>query len=115
MSKYILDEVDLFYIRLKKGWISSEEKQSLYELVINLEERTISQRERFILLYSLNPEQKEKYNYSSLGRKEGCSASAVRYSVGRIKNALANLDKERNQIFLDIVKRNDFFAKVKNF
>lgn len=112
MSYNILNEVDLFYIRLKKGWVTDEEKQSLYELVVNLEERTMFQKERFILLYNLKQEQNEKYNYTSLGRMQGCSCSAIKYSIGRIKNALANLDEERKKVFLDIVNRNDYFTKI---
>lgn len=106
-----LNEVDLFYIRLKKGWVSDNEKQKLYELVINLEERTKSQKERFILFYNLKKEQSEKYNYTSLGKKESCASSAIRYSVVRIKHTLANLEGERKKEFLDIVKSNEYFGK----
>ena len=110
MSNQKLNEVDLFYIRLKKGWVSDEKKKSLYQLVMNLENRTECQKERFILLYGLKPEQKEKYNYTSLGREKGCAGSAIRYSISRIKSDLINLQDERKLIFLDIIKDNDYFC-----
>lgn len=99
----------MFYIRLKNGWVSPKEKKMLYELVINLNNRTNCQKERFILFYNLKQEQTEKYNYTSLGKIQNCSGSAIKYSISRIKNALANLDEERKKIFLDIVKHNDYF------
>ena len=46
-----LTNIDLFFIRLKHGWVSYEKKKLLYDLIINLDNATKLQKERFILLY----------------------------------------------------------------
>lgn len=37
-------EIDLFFIRLKHGWISNEKKKLLYDLVISLDNATKLQK-----------------------------------------------------------------------
>ena len=106
-----LNAIDLFFIKLKMGLVSSESKKRLYELVMGLEKSTQCQKERFILLYSLNPNQKEKYNYTSLGRKEGCTGTAIKNSVSRMKNILVNLEDDKREIFLHIIKDDEILEK----
>ena len=113
MSKHMLNEVDLFFIRLKKGWVSEKKKKLLYNLVLSLEDRTKLQKERFILTYNLKSNSIPKYNFSSLAREQKCSHSAIRYSVIIVKISLLNLKDERKNIFADIIKDDDYFSQIK--
>ena len=107
-----LNNVDLFFIRLKHGWVSEEKKKLLYELVISLDNATKLQKERFILFYNLNSKLNIKYNLSSLGRKQKCSSSAIKYSISRIRSFLVNLTDSRKEIFEKIIKDDDYFIKI---
>lgn len=56
MNSTNLTNIDNFFIKLKNGKISNENKEILYNLVISLEKGTKLQKERFILFYNLNSE-----------------------------------------------------------
>lgn len=99
--------IKMFLTKLKKGLIKDETRKRLYKLVINLNKRTEKQKERFILLYNLKPNQKEKYNGTSLANEQGCTLSAIKYSVIRVKSNLVNLKGEEKRIFLDIIKNDN--------
>lgn len=101
-----LSETDIFFINLKKVGISKEDEEILYDLVVNLENRTNIQKTRFLLYYNLFPKQKEKYNFSSLATKCKCSSPAIRFSISRIRNGLTNLKGDKKNIFLKLVKNN---------
>ena len=66
MNNTNLTNIDNFFIKLKNGKISNENKEILYSLVISLEKGTKLQKERFILFYNLNSEN-SNYNFISLG------------------------------------------------
>lgn len=107
-----LNNVDLFFIRLKNGWVSEEKKQLLYELVISLDNATKLQKERFILFYNLDSKSNLKYNLSSLGREQNCSGSAIKYSISRIRSFLVNLTDSCKENFEKIIKDDDYFIKI---
>lgn len=109
-----LSDIDLFFIRLKHGWISEEKKKILYDLVISLKNATELQKERFILIYNLKSENNIRYNLSSLARKQNCFPSAIKYSISRIRNFLINLNDDRKDIFLKLIKDDDYFFTNKN-
>ena len=98
-------EINSFFKNLKDGKISEEKKRLLYDLVINLDNATELQKERFILVYNLQSIPNIKYNISNIARKQNCSPSAVKYSIGRIRNYLINLKSEKKDIFREIVKK----------
>ena len=104
-----LSDVDLFFMRLKHGWVSTEKKKLLYNLVLSLDEATKLQKERFILAYNLKSEPNIKYNLSSIAKEQNCSPSAVKYSIVRIRCFLVNLIDEIKNIFLSIIKDDDYF------
>ena len=109
MNNSKLSDIDLFFVRLKHGWVSTEKKEILYNLVISLESPTSLQKERFILAYNLNSNNASKYNLSKIAREQKCSPNAIKYSVSRIRNFLVNLKDERKDIFLNLIKDNDYF------
>lgn len=106
IKKANLSETDIFFINLKNIGITNKEKKILYDLVINLGNRTEIQKARFLLYYNLFPKQKEQYNFSSLATKYKCSSSAIRFSVSRIRNGLVNLNEDKREIFFKLVKSN---------
>ena len=108
-----LSNIDLFFIRLKRGWVSEEKKKMLYDLVLSLDTATELQKKRFILAYNLKSEPNIRYNLSSIAKRQNCSPSAIRYSVGRIRNFLVNLSDEKMSIFLNIIMDDYFTHKEK--
>lgn len=109
-KRAILSERELFFIRLKHGWVSEEKKKMLIDLVMSLEQATIIQKERFISVYNLYSLPGIKYNLSRVAKEQNCSNSAVRSSVVRVKNFLVNLKNvEKKYIFSEIIKDNDYF------
>ncbi len=103
MNNTNLTNIDDFFIKLKNGKISNENKEILYNLVISLEKGTKLQKERFILFYNLNSEN-SNYNFTSLGKQQNCSSPAIRYSIVRLRSFLVNLKDERKEIFEKLIK-----------
>lgn len=77
---------------LKEKELNNVQKKTLYDIVMNLEKKTDSQKNRFIMYYNLDPNQKEKYNLTSLGKRFSCTSSAIKYSVLSIRHELVKLD-----------------------
>ena len=101
-----LSETDKFFLNLKKYGISKEDQKILYDLVINLENKTEIQKNRFLLYYNLDSTQNEKeYNFSTLAKECGCSSPAVRFSISRIRNGLVNLKEKEREKFLNLVEK----------
>lgn len=98
------EETEKFLKKVKKGMISAEEKNTLYLLVMQLKNRTETQKERFLLYFNLKPNESNNYKFTELGKIQGCSSNAIRYSIIRIRSALANLKHEKREIFVRLVK-----------
>ena len=96
-------EVDKFLLKVKNGDISKLYKNILYNLVMDMKEKTIKQKNRFVLYYNIIPNQDITYSMADLARLQGCSSSAVRYSILTIRHALINHKKEE---FIEIIKKN---------
>ena len=111
MTSKKLSEVDLFFIRLKHGWVSKSKKQKLYNLVNFLENATSLQKTRFCIAYNLESNPNIKYNLSKIARQQGCSPIAIKYSIVRVRSFLVNLNDNRKNIFSEIIKDNDYFNK----
>ena len=97
----------------KDKLLTQEQKNQIYDIVISLDNRTENQKERFLLYYNLNVNQVQEYRQCDLARQYNVSANAIRCSVGRITNALANLKDNRIEVLKDILE--DYKNKMKNY
>jgi hypothetical protein len=75
----------------KNNLLNEDQKQKIYDIVINLDNRTGIQKERFLLYYNLKINQQNTYRLCDLARKCNVSPNAIRCSVGRVRNSLVNL------------------------
>lgn len=83
---------------VKENKITYSQKRILYDFVINLENKTLLQKERFILYYNLDSTDLKKHTFSELSKKYGCSAEAVKLSHDTIRRALIDLPDEQIEI-----------------
>lgn len=99
--KVIYKLIDYF----KANKLNNSQKQIICDIIMSLKNKTENQKIRFIMYYNLEPSQLQKYSLSSIGRYFKCSASAIRFSVVAIKNALVNLDDERCEVLKKILEQ----------
>ena len=78
----------------KNDWLNEVQKQKIHDIVIKLDNRTENQKQRFLLYYNLNVNQKQIYRQCDFARLYNVSPNAIRCSVGRIRTALVNLQDE---------------------
>lgn len=95
-----------FLERVRKEEISIEKKQTLYDIVQQLNGRTEKQKKRFLLYYGLMPnDYNKKINLCEIGIRDNCSANAVRFSIVRVKSSIAKIkDENTRRILLEISK-----------
>ena len=87
----------------KNNLLNEVQKQKFYDIVMNLDNRTENQKQRFLLYYNLNVNQEQIYRQCDLARLYDVSPNAIRCSVGRIRNALVNLQDENILILKEIL------------
>lgn len=88
----------------KTSKLSNNQKKTILTIVESLKNVTEIQKRRFILYYQLNTPNKKKSTLSSIGEFYGCSKTAVRASVIRVKSKLKRLNEEI-KIIEEIVKK----------
>lgn len=71
---------------IKKTDITNAEKESIYNIVMNMTTRTINQKIRFIMLYGLEPTEFKKYTLTEIAKLQKCSISAIRFSTIAVRN-----------------------------
>lgn len=97
MNLNIEERSDVVYHILelaKNNLLNEVQKQKFYDIVMNLDNRTENQKQRFLLYYNLNVNQEQIYRQCDLAKLYNVSPNAIRCSVGRIRNALVNLQDE---------------------
>ena len=79
---------------LKDNNLNKSQKRIVYDIVMNLPNKTINQKERFIKLYNLDSNITEQYTLTTLANESNRSANAIRTSVVSIKAALTRISDE---------------------
>lgn len=75
-----------------------EERSDVVYQIIELARNNLLneiQKQKFLLYYNLNQNQQNTYGLSEIARMYNVTPNAIRCSVGRIRNALVNLQDER--------------------
>jgi len=98
-------QLQYFLRKIRKRGIRVENREKLYQIVQQLENRTEKQKNRFLLFYGLiNNDNEVKITMTNIAKKEECSASAVRLSIVRIISTIDNIKDERiKKILLEII------------
>lgn len=97
------DVVYQILVLARNNLLNEIQKQKLYNIVMNLDNRTENQKQRFLLYYNLKKNQQNTYGLTDIARLHNVTPNAIRCSVGRIRNALVNLQDERNLILKELL------------
>lgn len=74
--------------------LTKNEKDTLYEVVINIKERSEKQKRRFILYYGLDKiKDYKEYTYKKISEIDRSSISAIRFSVIRVGATLSKMEE----------------------
>lgn len=85
-----------FLRKIRKRGIRVENRENLYQIVQQLENRTEKQKNRFLHFYGLiNNVNEVKITMTNIAKNEGCSATAVRLSIVRMISTIDNIKDER--------------------
>lgn len=90
---------------MKKTDISNEDKESIYNVIMNIQNKTIKQKTRFIKLYGLEPPQFKRYTLSEQARQEHVSPNAIRSAVIAIRIYLYRVHEDNFQILKSIYEK----------
>lgn len=93
-----------FLDNLRSNDIDKNKKILLANFIKNLEKGTEKQKRRFLMYYNLIPNCDEIFNYSDIGKIEGCSSSAIKTSVISIVSQLVHLEDSQKELLLTIIK-----------
>lgn len=93
-KRIMIDEILSFAKELK---LNNEQKESLLNLINNLDCVTQKQKSRFITYYGLNTSDNGK-DYVTIAQAEKCTVSSIRESVFSVRNKLLRLKDELNII-----------------
>lgn len=93
-KRTMIDEVLALAKELK---LNNEQKESLLNLISNLDCITQKQKARFITYYGLNSSDNGK-DYVTIAQSENCTVSSIRESVFSVRNKLLRLKDELNVI-----------------
>lgn len=79
---------------LKMNLLNDDEKEIVYNIVMNLKGKTEKQKTRFNMYYSLGPNSKEHNPISKIANFYDCSESAIRDSIRTISFALYRISED---------------------
>lgn len=88
----------------KNKLLNETQKQKLYNIVMNLDNRTENQKQRFLLYYNLKQNQRNTYGLTDIARLQNVTPNAIRCSGGRIRNALVNMQNEKILVLKEILE-----------
>lgn len=91
---------------LKHNKINQNQKEQVYNIVMNINNKTDKQKDRFTKFYNLQPLQEKHYTLSEIAKQYGCSISAINYSIISIRAALFRVSEDEILILQKIAKNN---------
>ena len=91
---------------LKHNKINQNQKEQVYNIVMNINNKTDKQKDRFTKFYNLQSLQEKHYTLSEIAKQYGCSISAINYSIISIRAALFRVSEDEILILQKIAKNN---------
>ncbi|MCI8548387.1 MAG: hypothetical protein HFJ38_05810 [Bacilli bacterium] len=95
--------IDKLIIALDNRILNDVQKKQLFEFIMNIENATLIQKERFILYYGLQENNNEIYNIAQIAQLHNCTKSNIRQAVNRIKSKITHLSNEKIEILRQIL------------
>lgn len=100
-KQYVRDKLILF---LEKKTLNDIQKQNLFNIIMNMENTTIMQKERFILYYGLDQKEEKVHSISKIAKLQSCSESNIRQTINKVKSKIPRLTDEEIDIIREIIK-----------
>lgn len=99
-KQHIRDKLITF---LEKQTLDDIQRKKLFEIIMNMEDATLIQKERFILYYGLDKNKKKIHNATKIAKLQKCTASSIRQSINRIKSQIPQLSDENIDRIREII------------
>lgn len=90
---------------MKKVDISNEDKQKVYDAIINMRSKTDKQKDRFTRYMGLKPKEFKKETYKEIAESYGCSISAIRSSIYSTQAGLYRIQDDGYAVLEKIYKK----------
>lgn len=91
---------------LKHNKINRNQKEQIYNIVMNINNKTDKQKDRFTKFYNLQSLQEKHYTLSEIAKQYGCTISAIKYSIISVRAALFRVSEDEILILQKIAKNN---------
>lgn len=91
------DWLDFFLDDVKNGSITTNNKKSLCDIILNLENVTTFEKRRFLKFYNLVPDQSNDYTLKALAEEENCTEYAIKRNILKIKNSIKKINKFKDK------------------
>lgn len=89
---------------LEEKILNDIQKQQLFDIVMNMKETTLLQKERFILYYGLDREKIKIHSCSQIAKIQNCTSSNIRQTINKIKSRFIRLSDEEIDKIREIIK-----------
>lgn len=100
-KQHIRDKLITF---LEGQTLNNVQRKKLFEIIMNMEDATLKQKERFILYYGLGKNKEKIHNFSKIAKLENCCQSNIRQSINKIKSKIIRLSNEDIDVIRKIIK-----------
>ena len=84
--------------------LNDTQRQQLFDIVINMKETTLLQKERFILYYGLDKDKAKIHSCSKIATIQNCTSSNIRQAINKIKSRFIRLSDEEIDQIREIIK-----------
>ena len=79
---------------LDKNRISDEDKKTIYNVVMSMNNKTEKQKDRFARYFGIKPNNLKRESMTNIAKSYGCTPSAIRSSVISVRAGLYRIPKE---------------------
>ena len=98
---------DNFIKILEYSKLNNEQKQLVFEIIMNINDVIQIQKERFFIYYGLDLEKERIHNFTKISKMQNCSPSAVRQGICAVKRKILNLPTKEMILLEKIVENHN--------
>lgn len=91
---------------LEKQILEDIQRKKLFEIIMNMENATLIQKERFILYYGLDTNNEKIHSAGKIAKLQKCTTSSIRQSINRVKSQIPQLSDEKIDRIREIIEEN---------
>lgn len=95
---------DKFITFLEEQTLNNAQKEKIFEIIMNMENATLMQKERFILYYGLDKNKEKIHNASKISKLENCCQSNIRQAINKIKSKIPQLSDEKIELIRKLIR-----------